>query len=153
MKFGMKFNSGSNKDYKQILQKRKKLFMAMIAAGVLISGLSTLLLDSDNHASSYTKGFGVGLVFIGVILSFKNKQMLDNKEKMEKNKLEEFDERNIAIDNRALITALRVFILLLALFTIVTAFVNPIYSVVSAAMLSTYLLLYLIFYFYYQRKM
>ncbi|WP_086347425.1 hypothetical protein [Candidatus Enterococcus clewellii] len=153
MKFGMKFNGGQNKDYKRTLQNRKRLFVGMIVVGAIISALSFLLLKSGGHEASYTNGFGVGLIAIGIILSFKNKQMLDNKEKMEKNKREEFDERNIAINNQALITAVRVFILLLVLITIITAFVKPIYSVIFATMISTYLLLYLAAYIYHQRKM
>ena len=153
MKFGMKWNFGQSKDYKQTLQKRKKLFMGMIAVGVLISGLSFVFLNPESHSGSYASGFGVGLIFIGVILSFKNKQMLDNKEKMEKHKREEFDERNIAINNQALITALQVFIMLLVFLTVVTAFVKPAYSVLLGFLISTYLIFYLISYYYYQRKM
>ncbi|MBL1227501.1 DUF6442 family protein [Enterococcus sp. BWR-S5] len=153
MKFGMKFNNGQNKDYQLILQRRKKLFVAVIAMGVLISGLSFFFLGSESHTASYTRGFGVGLIFVGALMSFKNWQMLKNKEKMEKNKREELDERNIAINNQALITALRIFIVLLVLVTVVTAFFNPVYSSLTAAMLSTYLVLYLISYIYYQKKM
>ncbi|WP_321384675.1 DUF6442 family protein [uncultured Enterococcus sp.] len=153
MKFGMKFNNGQNKDYQLILQRRKKLFVAVIAMGVLISGLSFFFLGSESHTASYTRGFGVGLIFVGALMSFKNWQMLKNKEKMEKNKREELDERNIAINNQALITALRIFIILLVLVTVVTAFFNPVYSSLIAAMLSTYLVLYLISYIYYQKKM
>ncbi|MGC6769972.1 DUF6442 family protein [Enterococcus sp. LJL128] len=152
MKFWPKAQAHNSKDYRAILQRRRLLFIGMIAASLLIGSLSFLLFN-DEHTSSYLNGMSVGLGAVGILMFIQNNRMLKNEKKMEKNRREEFDERNVEINTRAMVLTARIFIFILAVTAIICGFINPGYSVALSVLICLFLVLYVIASYYYQKKM
>ncbi|MCB5955862.1 DUF6442 family protein [Enterococcus sp. CWB-B31] len=146
-------NSTSSKNYTIALKRRRLLFLTMIAVGIALEVIALFILNEQSQRASFIKGMGVGLLSVGIIFYVKNNLMMQNKQKMEKNKREEYDERNQEINNRALAAAASILMFLLAVSTIVTAFFNLTYSILLAMISCVFLIIYLICHIVYQKKM
>lgn len=102
--------STNDKDYRNVLKKRRNVLYVM-----MILGIVTLIFDfifsvgkyaylSDFLSGVYT-GVGAGLIISSCILLVKNRMILKDENKLKQKKLEEQDERNQMIIQKAMYTS------------------------------------------------
>lgn len=156
--FGNNEDYTTNEAYKKIVMKR-----IFIAGLFMVLGLATLVADLvaqyqfDIEMNDFMKGFflglGVGLFLGGGVILIKQIITLKSEEKLKKARIEESDERNRNITDKAIRTATFVLIVAMYIAMIVAGFIMPEMIKVLGILLCVFLLAYIVSYKVLQRKM
>lgn len=94
----------SNEEFKKILKKRCRVYLAFAVLGILTLGMA--LLAGEGILDDYRKGFlcgvGSGLFIGGALLFARIRRILKSEERVKKERLLCTDERELAISSQAL---------------------------------------------------
>lgn len=147
-----------NEEYKIILKKRRIKYLILFMLGLfttLISLFSEALFGAtlNGHTQSYYTGMGFGIMFGVSVVMIKLHLTMSNETSLKKKRLQEMDERNIAISNLALRMTAAVFIVSIYVIGIILGIFNPQYANIIVGLLGSFFLLYSLFYRYYKKKM
>lgn len=148
----------TNEEYRNELKSRNIgfSFLAIGGAGAAIMAdfaQSRGTVGIPDHMLGVYLGVGTGIMLAAIVLYVRNYLLLKDEEKLKKSRLENYDERNVEIRNKAVLAAVKV--LLIACF--VTAMVGGIFYpyLIKALIfiLDVFLFAYLIANSYYKRRM
>ena len=103
-------NATTDKDYKKVLKKRMYLFYIMMALGTITLAISFIFSNGKydylpDFLSGFYTGIGAALITIGLIFIIKIKNILKDEKKLKEKRLEEQDERNQMITQKAIYSA------------------------------------------------
>ncbi len=149
--------AANDQEFAKLLKKRTGYFFILIALGI-ITILCSLYFSSGNHAylSEYTQGLycgiGTGLILGGILLIIKIRITLKDSKKVHTARLKEQDERNLAIAQKAMHSALLILLVLIYLVMLISSFFNLIIFKTLLCTAMAFTLLLAITKFYYQRK-
>lgn len=95
----------TNEEFKQELEKKKRLYFLISAAGVIMVFISVIssmynIILSDTMQEVFS-GMGFGLMIVGGLLTIKAQYIIRDEAWMKKERLNNSDERNIEISNRS----------------------------------------------------
>lgn len=95
----------TNEEFKQELEKKKRLYFLISAAGVIMVFISVIssmynIILSDTMQEVFS-GMGFGLMIVGGLLTIKAQYIIRDENWMKKERLNNSDERNIEISNRS----------------------------------------------------
>ena len=92
----------TDEEYKDYLKKRNKIFIALIFVGILtflcLAFFYHMLLD---YSRGFLAGMGSGLIVGGIVLFYKNTNILKNPQKIREERIKISDERNRMICDHA----------------------------------------------------
>lgn len=107
----------------------------------LILGAVLIALSFAGNVDSYWNGLGTGLAIIGAIQILRYYRLNNNQEYRERRKIEETDERNAFIRNKAFAWAGYVFILSVSILILVLKIANQDIWATAASMAVCYMLI------------
>lgn len=147
----------TNDEYKSVIKSRMKIFIILFVIGTITLGVTTYLnfsdLIKDDHILDIYSGAGTGLIAISILLWVKNKLLLKNENKLKESRINNSDERIQEISNKALKIA--TITLLIALYAI--GFIGGLYNAILFTVLSStvciFLVVYVVSYKFFERKM
>lgn len=104
----------TNEEFKQELEKKKRIYFLISAFGVMLVFLSVI--NPSNKLLSDTiqevfSGMGFGLMLVGGLLVVKVQYVLRDEDRMKMERLNHSDERNIEINHRSFRSAAWILIL------------------------------------------
>lgn len=149
--------AANDQEFANILKKRTGYFFILIALGI-ITILCSLYFSSGNHAylTDYTEGLycgiGTGMILGGILLIVKIRFTLKDMKKVHTARLKEQDERNQAIAQKAIQSALLILLVLMYLVMLISSFFNLIIFKTLLCTATAFMFLLVITKFYYQRK-
>ncbi|WP_346937883.1 hypothetical protein [uncultured Clostridium sp.] len=103
-------NATTDKDYKEVLKKRISLLYIVIILGVATLAISFIFSTGKydylpDFLNGFYTGIGAALITIGLIFIIKIKKILKDEKKLKEKRLEEQDERNQMITQKAIYSA------------------------------------------------
>ena len=143
----------TDKDYKEVLKKRVGLCYIIIILGFITLGLDVVFFSylSDFLSGVYV-GIGAGLIGAGVVLLIKIKKVLKDEKKIKQKRLSEQDERNIMIKQKAAQSSTVVILVLAYLGLMVAGIFNLIVFWTLWVVVAVFMIVFVMFSFYYNRK-
>ncbi|GAA0772332.1 hypothetical protein GCM10008908_18370 [Clostridium subterminale] len=100
-------NATTDKDYKKVLKKRFSLLYIVVILGVATIAISFIFSNGKydylpDFLNGFYTGIGAALITIGLIFIIKIKNILKDEKKLKEKRLEEQDERNQMITQKAI---------------------------------------------------
>ncbi|ADL50244.1 hypothetical protein [Clostridium cellulovorans] len=145
--------TGTDKDYKEVLKKRIGLCYVVVVLGLSTLGLALFF---SSHLSSFLSGvytgIGAGLIGAGIALIIKMKRVLKDEKKIKQKRLSEQDERNIMINQKAVQASTIVILVLAYLGLMVSGIFNLIVFWTLWVVVAVFMVVFVIFSFYYNKK-
>lgn len=144
----------SDEEYIKHLKKKNMIFYFMMVCGIIAF---LCIFIGGNRLTDYAQGFlagaGTGLIVGSVVLIFKNHQILKDKHKLKIERIKITDERNRLISDRASRFALISILIEIYLVSIISLFFNSMTYRICIILLATFILLYMIAYRFYAKKL
>ena len=148
----------TNEEYRKELKDRNGwlLFMAIggageAAAAALAESGGTLTIP-DYMLGVYC-GTGAGIMVAAIVLYIRNLFLLKDEEKLKKSRLENYDERNQEIRNKALLAAVKILLVVCFVTAMVGGIFYPYLIKMLLFVIYVFLFSYLIANAYYKRRM
>ena len=151
-------NVSTNEEFKEVLRAKISLYFIILLLGIITMGVSVWVriiggFGLEDYMQGVYCGVGGGLIGASLALIVKNKIILKSEEKIKKERLKNYDERNIAISQKALLSALGVLMVALYLMGLIGGLFNPILMRALSFLVLVFLVGYLVFYKIYFKKM
>lgn len=148
----------TNEEYKEIIKARIKIFIILIILGMLTLVLAlanrvTDVIKLSDYMDGIYSGMGTGLIFASVILMVKNLRLLKNEEALKKSRLENTDERNIMIAQRASRSATMVVLIISYVGMLIMGAFNEVILYCFMVVVMVFICSYTLFNLYYRKKM
>ena len=153
-----KKNVKNNEDYKEVLKAKRVVWLIMLLLGILTIGVGLMsnmwaLPNIDDYMKGLYLGFGVGLSVVCSLKLLKIGKVLKNENLLKKERLKNYDERNISIYQKAIVSASFMSMLICYAVALVAGLFNTFITQMIFACVGVYLMIFLAFYFYYQKRM
>lgn len=150
--------SKADREYREKLRKLNKWLIAVIGimiicATILFSGILWYDLEINDHAIGFLAGLFSSLSIISIGKMISNRRIMNNHEKLKQQRIAHYDERNIAIVQRALYISTYVMIFVLFILAMIGSFVSRQMLYIAGGLIYVYLISYLISYFYFKKKL
>lgn len=148
----------TNEEYKEVIKSRMKIMVVIIIVGIITAAVGFLSefyfhVPINEHMLGVYSGIGVGLFVVGTMLFIKNRLMLNNDEKLKESRLNNTDERNQEISNKAFRIASYTMLAALYAVALVGGLFYPILAEVLFFLVCVFVLTYTISFKYYNNKM
>lgn len=148
----------TDKDYKKVLNKRISLLYIMISLGVITVALSFIFSNGKyNYLPDFLSGFytGIGsaLIAIGLVFIMKIKNILKNEKKLKEKRLEEQDERNQMILQRAMSLTAKAIIVIAYIGLLISGIFNLIVFYTLFVIILVYIVIFALSHMYYKTKL
>ena len=150
----------SLEDYRKTVAISVRVFLAMAALGLVTLAVTLLVMNgqvAEEHDTAYLQGvwcgIGSGLIAAGAIMALRTRKLLKDEAALRKAMLEAKDERNLAINQKAVATAAGIGLVLLYLVMLVVSFFDRTTFQVLAACAMGFILLFFAARAFYQRRM
>lgn len=149
---------GSDEEFAKKLKRRITYNIGLLFLGILTIAVSIIVNANDikfqnDFLNGFYMGVGSGFTACGIILLIRNVHILKSKKSFRKNKIEEQDERNLLIRDKAIKAA--VFLVLICIY--IALLVAGIFSMVVFYTLFAISILfsiaYILMYMYYNHKL
>lgn len=139
-------------------QFKKKLFkqLLLMLGLLLVSSIATIVLITSGenaHSSSFMLGLSSSFLFIVLMMSFNYFKISRDPDKLKREMIKDSDERNILIQQKVQANSFTVFVVIIALITIVLAFYNIEIMYWMASLLWVAIIVKVLLYIYYKRKL
>jgi tellurite resistance protein TehA-like permease len=151
-------NATTDKDYKKVLKKRIYLFYIMMALGTITLALS-IIFSTGSHAylsaflSGVYSGVGSALIALSVIFIIKTRKILKDEIKLKQKRLEEQDERNQMITQKAIYSAAIILNILVYIGLMIAGIFNLVVFWTLWIVLVVFMLTFIILQVYYRKKL
>lgn len=148
----------TNEEYKKVIKNRMKMMVALIFIGIITAIVGFVaefyfkVPINDTMLGVYS-GIGTGLFAAGIILWVKNRLLLNNEEKLKISRLNNSDERNQEIGNKAFLAATYVMLVVLYATALIGGLFYPVLVKILLFIACTFSLTYMIAFKYYNNKM
>lgn len=137
--------------------KKKLLRQLLLVLGLLIVSLivtiALITSEGNAHTSSFMFGLTSSFFLIVLILSFNYFKISRNPEKLKQEMIKDSDERNLLIQQKVQASSFIVFVVIIALITVVLAFYNIEIMSWMAGLLWLAIIVKVSLYIYYKRKL
>lgn len=150
----------SLEDYRKTLKVSVRVFLGLAALGLVTLAVTLLVMNgqvAEEHDTAYLQGvwcgIGSGLIAAGVILVLRTRRLLGDEAALRKAMLEAKDERNLAINQKAVAAAAGIGLVILYLVMLVVSFFDRTLFQVLAACALGFILLFFAARAFYQRRM
>lgn len=148
----------TNEEFKKVLQKRNICFIAAIAVGLAASVTAFLASEKgltalSDHILGVYRGVGCGLAAGALVLLIKNFRILRDEKKLKAKRLEQYDERLLEINQRAVNTAAMVMIFFVFAGGLIGGIFYPVLIKALLIIIYVFLFTYLIAYAIYKKSM
>lgn len=148
----------TNEEYRKELKDRNGwlLFMAIGGAGEAAAAAlaeSGGTLSIPNYMLGVYCGTGAGIMVAAIVLYIRNLFLLKDEEKLKKSRLENYDERNQEIRNKALLAAVKILLVVCFVTAMVGGIFYPYLIKMLLFVIYVFLFSYLIANAYYKRRM
>lgn len=139
-------------------QFKKKLFkqLLLMLGLLLVSSIATIVLITSGenaHSSSFMLGLSSSFLFIVLMMSFNYFKISRDPDKLKREMIKDSDERNILIQQKVQANSFTVFVVIIALITIALAFYNIEIMYWMASLLWVAIIVKVLLYIYYKRKL
>lgn len=151
-------NIKTNEEYRKVLEKRIKIFIMVSIIGFLTMGIAILneifvIIVADSWLSGVYAGLGCGLIAASTIQIIRCKKILKDEELIKEERLRTQDERNQMISVRAMRAAILTVLLLSYVVLLTAAFYSRVIFFCFWWVVMVFMLSYIIFSKYYNKKM
>ena len=148
----------TNEEYRKELKDRNGwlLFMAIGGAGEAAAAAlaeSGGTLSIPDYMLGVYCGTGAGIMVAAIVLYIRNLFLLKDEEKLKKSRLENYDERNQEIRNKALLAAVKILLVVCFVTAMVGGIFYPYLIKMLLFVIDVFLFSYLIANAYYKRRM
>ena len=148
----------TNEEYRKELKDRNGwlLFMAIGGAGEAAAAAlaeSGGTLSIPDYMLGVYCGTGAGIMVAAIVLYIRNLFLLKDEEKLKKSRLENYDERNQEIRNKALLAAVKILLVVCFVTAMVGGIFYPYLIKMLLFVIYVFLFSYLIANSYYKRRM
>ena len=148
----------TNEEYRKELKDRNcwLLFMAIGGAGEAAAAAlaeSGGTLSIPDYMLGVYCGTGAGIMVAAIVLYIRNLFLLKDEEKLKKSRLENYDERNQEIRNKALLAAVKILLVVCFVTAMVGGIFYPYLIKMLLFVIYVFLFSYLIANAYYKRRM
>ena len=148
----------TNEEYRKELKDRNGwlLFMAIGGAGEAAAAAlaeSGGTLSIPDYLLGVYCGTGAGIMVAAIVLYIRNLFLLKDEEKLKKSRLENYDERNQEIRNKALLAAVKILLVVCFVTAMVGGIFYPYLIKMLLFVIYVFLFSYLIANAYYKRRM
>lgn len=148
----------TNEEYRKELKSRNRWMLLVAAAGAAAAVLALLAEGRGAEAiPDYMLGVycgaGTGIMLACLILVVRNLLLLKDEEKLKKSRLENYDERNMEIRNKAVLAAVKSMMVICLVVSFVGGIRYPYLIKVMLFIIYVFLFSYLIANSYYKKKM
>ncbi len=148
----------TNEEYRKELKDRSGwlLFMAIGGAGEAAAAAlaeSGGTLSIPDYMLGVYCGTGAGIMVAAIVLYIRNLFLLKDEEKLKKSRLENYDERNQEIRNKALLAAVKILLVVCFVTAMVGGIFYPYLIKMLLFVIYVFLFSYLIANAYYKRRM
>ena len=148
----------TNEEYKETIKARIKVFIVLMVLGLLtlilvITNMVSDVIRLSDYMDGIYSGMGTGLIFSSAIFLVKNLRLLKNEEALKKSRLQNTDERNIMIAQRASQSATMVVLIVSYVGMLFMGAFNEIILHCFMAVVMVFICAYFLFNLYYQKKM
>lgn len=148
----------NNEEYKKVVKRRMIKMLLLFLLGSLAFSLTFFtesigIIQINNQMLDVYKGVGTGLMFISTLLFVKNRLILKNEEKLKKDRINNSDERIQEISHKAFRIASISLLVALYIVGLIGGLYNPVLVKVLLSLISAFLLVYLIAYRVYEKRM
>lgn len=152
--------AGTLEDYRKTVTVSVRAFLAMAVLGLVTLAVTLLVMNgqvAEEHDTAYMQGvwcgIGSGLTAAGVILALRTRKLLKDEAALRKAMLEAKDERNLAINQKAVAAAAGIGLVILYLVMLIVSFFDRTTFQVLAACAMGFIFLYFAARAFYQRRM
>ncbi len=148
----------NNEEYKKVIKKRMLIMGAFIVVGILAAVTALIADRMDTSAMSarvlglYT-GAGTGMAVSGLFILIRDFIVLKNEKKLKDHRLRHSDERLRAIRDNAIRPALLTMLIAMYAVCLIGSIFYPVLIYVLLITVWLFLIVYLIAFRYYERKM
>lgn len=148
----------SDLDFRRVIKQRQILCFIIMILGIATAAFSFYFstgqyaLLSDFFSGFYF-GVGTGLLVAGILAYINCRSLLKNEKKLHEKRLAETDERNKAISQKTLFMTSVVLIIILYIALIVSGLFSMMLFQTLLCIIGLYLLIFLISYAYYNKKL
>lgn len=148
----------TNEEYRKELKNQNRWMLLLALAGVAAAIIALLAENRGADAiPDYMLGVycgaGVGILLACLILVVRNLLLLKDEEKLKRSRLENYDERNLEIRNKAVIAAVKAMMLVCLVVSFVGGIYYPYLIKIMLFIIYVFLFSYLIANSYYKKKM
>ncbi len=148
----------NNEEYRKVLKKRLLSVGIMITGGLVAAVLGFVILWKEllgipEHQAGVLCGFGIGLIIGSVSLFIRIKTTLASEEKIKESRLRETDERELAVNSKALRMTAYIILVCLYLCMLIGGLFEPMITYICCLLIGIFLISYTVLKKYYQRKM
>lgn len=151
-------NVRTNEEYRKVIKSRMRIMVILVIMGIMSATLGFgaefyFETSINSQMLGVYSGMGVGLIAAGTILWIKQRLLLNNEDKLKENRIKDTDERIKEIGNKAFRIASYAMLIALYAFGLVGGLFNPIIFQVLMVIPCLFLVVYIISFKYYDRKM
>ena len=148
--------ANTNEKFKKVIHTRMNLFIVFLVLGIIsvvvvltAQPLWKISIRQDIRVAYI--GFGGGLIFVSLSLLVKNRKILADEVKLKENRLNNTDERNLEIRNKAFMTASTILLISVYACGLIGGLFNPVIWDVLMFLVGIFLIGYLIAYKAYEK--
>lgn len=150
--------AATNEEYRKELKARNGwlLFMALCGAGaVIIAGLAESggAAGIPDYMLGVYCGSGAGIMVASLVLYVRNLRLLKDEVKLKQSRLENYDERNMEIRNKAVLAAIKVLLVVCIVAAMIGGIFYPYLIKILIFVIYVFLFSYLAANAYYKRRM
>lgn len=152
--------AASLEEYRKTVAVSVRVFCGMAVLGLVTLAVTLLLMNgqvAEEHDTAYMQGvwcgIGSGLIAAGAIMALRTRRLLKDEAALRKAMLEAKDERNIAINQKAVAAAAGIGLVLLYLVMLIVSFFDRTTFQVLSACAMGFILLFFAARAFYQRRM
>lgn len=151
-------NATTDKDYKEVLKKRIYLFSIMIILGITTL-VFTFIFSTGSHAylssflSGVYSGIGSASTILGIIFIIKTQKTLKNEKILKEKRLEEQDERNQMITQKAMYSSAIILAIIAYIGLMISGIFNMAVFWTLWSVLIIFMVTFIILQIYYSKKL
>ena len=150
-------NVKENQDYKDVIKRKRKVFLVLMIFGVLTTlvavGNEILnIVPVVEHISDLYAGIGVGLISVSIVFIVKYNKLLKNEIALKEERLKNLDERNILISRMAAKSAAMVLVFCSYIAMLIGGLFSRVVFYCFWWVVMVFLLAYVFFSLYYRNK-
>ena len=148
----------TNEEYRKELKDRNGWLLFMAIGGAVEAAAAALAesggtLSIPDYMLGVYCGTGAGIMVAAIVLYIRNLFLLKDEEKLKKSRLENYDERNQEIRNKALLAAVKILLVVCFVTAMVGGIFYPYLIKMLLFVIYVFLFSYLIANAYYKRRM
>lgn len=148
----------NNEEYKKAVKTKMGIFAMIMVVGIIVAivafgAVAKEIAALPEHMLNVYCGAGTGLAAAGLVLFIKNLLLLKQEEKLTQERLKNADERLQQVGNKALRMGVMAMMITFYTVALIGGIFYPVLVKVLLIVMSVFLAVYMLSYWYYEKKM